>query len=543
MAIEVYARVLSGARRAGREQAIPRGTARAAAPNLWTVAGGGGRTGSCRSGGCMLATEGRGPDAVSAPCRGTFPVRTSSGRSGRAVPRTRPNPPGWLRLRWLLLCLVLLAGAAAPSAVPARAESSPHRAYLRGHHRVLFRVTARGSDIPPPLLDHCTLTFAQRVLARGQAPGGAYVDLEVRTSLPPAIATRVSYPLDGRLLPDSVRPYLRGSETRGERALLERLLDRIGEPGSPAYEDEKVEEIVDWVVRHVAYDSTTALDQSPLAVLERRRATCAGYAELSIALLRLAGIPARRIGCVIPPDCGWGRLGRGGRHAYIETFYPDVGWLATDPLRSYHFVDPFHLVTRVDVRGVALGYDTLDFELLEDDAVMQFAPLVEAPEHLRYSPVLREAERPVDLWVPYQFRHRRPDGAFVHVSVRGDQVVSSRDGCRETTYHTGETEMREPDGTRRYRFPSGGGSEMIDRPDGSRETLFADGTRILSASDGTEEVHYANGDHRSTRSDGTVVYLFAGGDRKTTWPDGTQLIEWTNGARELRPPPGAMKVD
>jgi hypothetical protein len=512
----------------------------------------------------------------------SLPVRRALGRYSR-------DRISFWQLRFLLMALGLIL----PGALPFRAEADLALAYIRGQHRVVFRVTARGSNIPPAMPGHCTLTYTQRILARGISPEGAYIDLEVRTILPASIDTRVPYPVELSSLPDSLPPYLKGSETRSERVAVDQLLDRISESWRPTYQDEMVEKILGWVVNHVAYDSSTTVDQSPQAVMQRQSAGCAGYAELTIALLRRAGIPARRMGCVIPPDCGWGELGRGGRHAFIEIYYSDVGWLPSDPLRSFHFVDPFHLVTRINGQGVSLGRETLDFKLLEDDGSMQLAALFREPDLLRWSAILRDAGPDTCLWVPYTFRHRRQDGSFVHVGALGDQVISSRDGRREFLWVWGDreifdsannhrfveaevpwypprmvqrearngryrffpdgrrefadqggaVEIRYSDGTRKFRSAPRDGYERFTGPDGREEIRFADGILVVRALDGSEQVSYPNGDRKLTGADGTQTYFFSNGDKQTTHPDGGQCYEWANGARQTRTSRGDLTVE
>ena len=48
----------------------------------------------------------------------------------------------------------------------------------------------------------------------------------------------------------------------------------------------------------------------------------------------------------------------GGYHAYLEIYYPDTGWVFSDAEHSHHFVDPFHIVLRLDgmdMPGAAKG--------------------------------------------------------------------------------------------------------------------------------------------------------------------------------------------
>jgi transglutaminase-like putative cysteine protease len=78
---------------------------------------------------------------------------------------------------------------------------------------------------------------------------------------------------------------------------------------------------------------------------------CQGYSHLSIALLRAVGIPARVAvgitlskGWQVPTDGGPLVLKSGtGRHAWIEVFYPDIGWAPFDPQSTHLFVSLYHI--------------------------------------------------------------------------------------------------------------------------------------------------------------------------------------------------------
>jgi protocatechuate 3,4-dioxygenase beta subunit len=58
----------------------------------------------------------------------------------------------------------------------------------------------------------------------------------------------------------------------------------------------------------------------------------------------------------LPPGYEWGfskeywgvKVNDGGYHAYIELFYPDKGWVFSDAEHSHNFVDPFHIILRLD---------------------------------------------------------------------------------------------------------------------------------------------------------------------------------------------------
>ena len=99
---------------------------------------------------------------------------------------------------------------------------------------------------------------------------------------------------------------------------------------------------------------------------------CQGYSHLSLALLRAAGIPAR-FAVGISLSKGWRvRLADGsltfkmgqGRHAWIEVFYPDLGWVPYDPQTSHLFVSIYHVRQAVgldvnDVVGTIVGSPSL----------------------------------------------------------------------------------------------------------------------------------------------------------------------------------------
>jgi hypothetical protein len=74
---------------------------------------------------------------------------------------------------------------------------------------------------------------------------------------------------------------------------------------------------------------------------------CANYAHIALALVRAAGIPARLVHGYSftkpyslptgndPIEASWGQ----GTHAWIEVYYPSLGWVPYDPQRDLHHVD------------------------------------------------------------------------------------------------------------------------------------------------------------------------------------------------------------
>ncbi|KAB2966954.1 MAG: transglutaminase domain-containing protein, partial [Thermoanaerobaculia bacterium] len=96
-----------------------------------------------------------------------------------------------------------------------------------------------------------------------------------------------------------------------------------------------------WVAANVGYELDRSADQSPEAVLLRRSAYCTGLARLSVALLTAAGIEAREVPGYVLEEVSGGPPA--GFHRWIEVWYPDRGWVFSDPIASHHFVPATYL--------------------------------------------------------------------------------------------------------------------------------------------------------------------------------------------------------
>lgn len=89
-----------------------------------------------------------------------------------------------------------------------------------------------------------------------------------------------------------------------------------------------------------------------LYTLETKSGNCQNFAHLNIALLRSVGIPARIVGGITLKD-SWKvpidarnsivqSMGQGG-HAWMEVYFPDLGWLPYDPQQSRQFTSSRHI--------------------------------------------------------------------------------------------------------------------------------------------------------------------------------------------------------
>jgi len=118
-------------------------------------------------------------------------------------------------------------------------------------------------------------------------------------------------------------------------------------------EAEAVRRVLLGIASEVRYDPDRLRNQDPGAVFASKRAYCVGFAELAVDLLRRVGIPARTVQGILRTEPGSDRyepeIG-GAYHRWIEVYYPD---------RGYVFSDPWASVNGVDARYVPFGKRSL----------------------------------------------------------------------------------------------------------------------------------------------------------------------------------------
>jgi len=105
---------------------------------------------------------------------------------------------------------------------------------------------------------------------------------------------------------------------------------------------EAVRRVLLAVASEVQYDPDHTRRQDPQAVFASRKAYCVGFAELAVDLLRRAGITARTVQGVLrtgPDNPAYEPAIGGAYHRWIEVFYPDRGFVFSDPRLSINGVD------------------------------------------------------------------------------------------------------------------------------------------------------------------------------------------------------------
>lgn len=207
-----------------------------------------------------------------------------------------------------VLCAALLAAAAAGAAVGGE-QTARYRA--AGHDARLFEQYDN---------DGYSLE-----VATGKDGG---LDLAVRVSDAPLASTALfptGAPREASLPPAPDRDAFARQAAEGSRTL-----------------EEAVRRILLAVASEVAYDPDHTRRQDPAAVFASRRAYCVGFAELAVDLLRRSGITARTVQGVLRTDAAnpaYDESIGGAYHRWIEVYYPDRGFVFSDPGLSINGVD------------------------------------------------------------------------------------------------------------------------------------------------------------------------------------------------------------
>ena len=158
--------------------------------------------------------------------------------------------------------------------------------------------------------------------------------------------TSDKYPFDSSGLPDSVTKFLQPSkEVQSDNPQFINLAKTLTSGLTTQWQ--VLTALNGWIMDNIYYyDNPPGYDA--LTTLTYRLGNCSNFAHIALALVRAAGIPARFVGgysisktYTLPTtnghsiDASWGE----GSHAWIEVYYPSLGWVPYDPQRDVHHVD------------------------------------------------------------------------------------------------------------------------------------------------------------------------------------------------------------
>jgi transglutaminase/protease-like cytokinesis protein 3 len=111
--------------------------------------------------------------------------------------------------------------------------------------------------------------------------------------------------------------------------------------------------ICTYVSKTLKTNTTSSVNQPALSaseILEQRSGVCADYANLTTAMLRASGIPAKSVAGLVlnqlqSSEDDWSHSAANGSHAWVE-FYADDAWHFADPTwggRYFNNPDAWHL--------------------------------------------------------------------------------------------------------------------------------------------------------------------------------------------------------
>jgi len=231
--------------------------------------------------------------------------------------------------------------------------SAPQNAFaglkvLEGEHTVVYDiVNPRGVAFIP---DYSNESFTQKVVALDEFSKRVTVTAKMGP-----LMTRVPFPLPASQVSRQLAPYLLPERDRqSDDQSIKQLAVQI--TAGSRYAHEAANAILSWIADNLVFDTSITVPSDAVSAFKYKKAYCVGYSNLAVALLRAAGIPARVAHGYLPPGYEWGfskdywgvKVNDGGFHAYLEIYYPDSGWVFSDAEHSHNFVDPFHIILRLD---------------------------------------------------------------------------------------------------------------------------------------------------------------------------------------------------
>ncbi|MEM2282528.1 MAG: transglutaminase-like domain-containing protein [Candidatus Hadarchaeales archaeon] len=136
----------------------------------------------------------------------------------------------------------------------------------------------------------------------------------------------------------------------------------------------------------------TELRQGALKTLAQRTGDCDGYSDLTIALARASGLPARLCTGWVPRENGGF-----GAHAWVEIYTPAFGWQSVDPTwtkegREYIFKSEPTRLQRA-VRGLSSSDSSISIEYFGPSPTISEAVEISAVEDSDILPMLLQACR------------------------------------------------------------------------------------------------------------------------------------------------------
>lgn len=172
-------------------------------------------------------------------------------------------------------------------------------------------------------------------------------EVQIKSELP-AMESRTTFPLQS--IPQNEILYLKPTDmVQSSSNEIASLSKKLTADASTEYE--AVTAILNYVADNIKYTYNPPQFDA-LYTLKTKSGNCQNFAHFNMALLRAAGIPARIVGGISLKQ-SWKipvgnnnflvqSMGQGG-HAWMEIYFPDLGWLSYDPQQSKQFTSSRHI--------------------------------------------------------------------------------------------------------------------------------------------------------------------------------------------------------
>lgn len=224
----------------------------------------------------------------------------------------------------------------------------------------------------PASVQERTDAYGNRILTLiWQAPAGEIqileeYDIKASVEFTP-VPMAAPYPLPAQAIPSDMAVYLKPSEqAQSDHDEIRSLATDLVKGATT--EGEAVTRILHWVVDHLYYTLEPAAYDA-LSTKHAGKGNCQNYTHLAVALLRAAGVPARMVRgrtlgkpWEVDEDNGrrrWTARWAEGRHAWLEVYYPDQGWLMYDSQAYHLFVSTRFIRVEVGPDNKAVHTDGL----------------------------------------------------------------------------------------------------------------------------------------------------------------------------------------
>jgi hypothetical protein len=242
--------------------------------------------------------------------------------------------------------LLAIGGGPIPSGIAATK-------FLTGKHQIIYDiVNPLGVEFLP---NYSNRSYSQKVLQEDEFSKRVLIEIDLTRVLSTA-----PFPIPSQHLGGDLRNFLVPEKNIPvQEAAIRAKAQSLAQGARTVHE--AVTAVFNWIVDHFTYDAARNTPQDGRSVFYSQRGSCVGFTHLSIAMLRSLNIPARYAHGYLPPGYDWGiskkywgvQISGGGYHAWVEVYYPDIGWTFSDLLHSKDFVDPFHILRYID--GVNLN--------------------------------------------------------------------------------------------------------------------------------------------------------------------------------------------